>query len=248
LRRETLGVAGLGLASYFYRASEVKPEISWNSLNQIVFDYSSTRPAVKVLDRQGTEITTDLYASQFTIWNSGNMRLDNVDAATLIRTPLTFYLNGDGRIVNASITYARENHDGDWEMTMTPTTAAMHWRHFDTNSGAKILILYTGNHDTTIFPAITVADYSVLNHVTRIRPDKMSVAWLYFAISTAVVGVIRFLIGRLLSRIELSTRFRYTLTKDAFIQFVMVEVFATILLVIWMGNYYLTVVSPLPPF
>jgi hypothetical protein len=171
-----VGVVGISFGWYWFHETSNRPEIAWSALRQIVFDHRNATPDVTVLDAHGTKITDNLYASQITVWNSGNMRFDNVDAQTLIRKPLTFQLSGAGRIVSASITNAKKDTDGAWAVQMAPQVATMTWRHFDPDAAARILILYTGDDASDVSPEIVVAGYSVLKNVRDIRPINISSA------------------------------------------------------------------------
>jgi len=155
-----LGLIGLLLAVYFYRVSEVRPAMSWTVSKQIVFDHHSTTPAITVSDANGSKIESDIYAAQIIVWNSGNQRLDNVDASSIIRIPLTFRLNGMGRILTASITASQHNESGDWRLEWSHDVATLEWKHFDPGAGARVLVLYTGDATTNVVPRILIAGHA----------------------------------------------------------------------------------------
>ena len=161
-----IAVISLALTVYFYRQTQSSPEISWALQKQIVFDHRNANSAITVLDRQGNSITENMYADQFVVWNSGNVRLDNVDASTIIRKPLTLTLRGAGHIVSASITGSKNDMNGGWDMTTSRNDASLLWKHFDQNAIARILVLYTGDNDTSVEPSIFIAGYSALKAVT----------------------------------------------------------------------------------
>jgi hypothetical protein len=135
-----LGVAGLLFGWYEYKEAVPNPQLAMNTTTQIVWDYTSANPELTVLDKAGQKVDGDIYASQITVWNSGNVRLDNVDESTIIRKPLTFFLQGTGRILSASITKSLQSA-GDWSVDSSPALATMHWRHFDLGAAVQVLLL-----------------------------------------------------------------------------------------------------------
>jgi len=156
-----IGVVSLVLAVLsIYLAVRAEPnyEISWAVRRQIIYNHERARPSLTVLDDQGQKIGSDIYASEFTIWNSGNARLDNVDGTTLIRRPLTLSFTKSDRVIEASIAGARNDEAGDWRLQTTSTDVQMLWKHFDPKAIVKILVLHTlDRSDEIIRPDIILA-------------------------------------------------------------------------------------------
>jgi hypothetical protein len=170
-----LAVLGIAFGVYAYYRTSSRPQISWSSLTQIVFDQHNATSAVTVLDAEGNKISANMYASQITVWNSGNERFDDVDDSTLIRKPLTFRLTGGvGHIVSAAITNTLNDTAGGWSIEADRFTAVMAWRHFDPGAAAKILILYTGDGSGDVRPEISVAGLSVLREAKSFATEPQT--------------------------------------------------------------------------
>ena len=186
-----LAILGIGLAYYFYIAGEVYPEISWIVATQIVFDGHNPTPGLTISDTSGQKIDSNVYAAQFTVWNSGNERLDDVDATTLIRQPLTFTLAGNGRILNISITDQAKDSAGAWAIGITAgqKSASMTWKHFDPGAGAKILILFAGDDLTAIRPSIVLVGGSILERPGNYMKPMYHLLWYILGVTIPLLAI-----------------------------------------------------------
>ena len=238
-----LGVIGVVFGFYAYHRTANRPELSWSSLRQIVFDQQNATSAITVLDAQGRKISENMYASQITVWNSGNQRFDNVDDSTLIREPLTFRLTGAGHIVSATITNTLNDIAGGWSISANQQTAVMAWRHFDPGAAARVLILYTGDGASGVKLEIAVAGSSVMvdnsprEELTR-RPSQK---FIYFIVISLIF------ISLILIVLEFRRMLRINKTLNIGV-FSRVNSLTMLMLVIWVGAliymYVLTVPAP----
>jgi len=107
---------------------------------------TGSSPPFRVVDSKGTDISTNIYAADITIWNSGNIEL----GADKIRQPLTISLAGDPKIFDRGINRASDAFLDLNVSAVSPNGAEIRWRYLDPNAGFRVRIIYASNEQQTL--------------------------------------------------------------------------------------------------
>jgi hypothetical protein len=120
------------VAQISYKIIQI-PVVSSEGLNTT----SPTSP-FRVVDPQGAEIRTNVYAADITVWNSGDIDL----GAEKIRRPLTISMSGDARIFDRGINRASDTVLDLNVSAISSNGTEIRWRYLDPNAGFRVRIIY----------------------------------------------------------------------------------------------------------
>jgi hypothetical protein len=123
------------VAQISYKIIQI-PVVSSEGLNTT----SPTSP-FRVVDPQGAEIRTNVYAADITVWNSGDIDL----GAEKIRRPLTISMSGDARIFDRGINRASDTVLDLNVSAISSNGTEIRWRYLDPNAGFRVRIIYGSN-------------------------------------------------------------------------------------------------------
>lgn len=150
----TLGIAGLLLSYYFYRASQLHREPVFmvdEERTEIVRAATVREAPIRVLTRSGQEITADLYSVRVYMWNAGTIpiRPEHVLEQLTIQFDDSTVVLMDHRILRASrslsaITLEPESLSG------ATASLRLNFRILEPNDGFVAQLTYTGPRDARI--------------------------------------------------------------------------------------------------
>src|SRR6476660_1705585 len=132
-----MGVAGLVTGYVYYAWTITYPEIAWWSTDQIVFNSQNANPDIRLIDKSGTQIVQNVYATNISISNAGSSLLERAnDVNSLVRSPLKIaFLDMDGssgRLLSASIVAVSEHAPVKLSCQLSDDSSLLlTWDHFD---------------------------------------------------------------------------------------------------------------------
>jgi hypothetical protein len=209
-----MGVAGLVTGYVYYAWTITYPEIAWWSTDQIVFNSQNANPDIRLIDKSGTQIVHNVYATNISISNAGSSLLERAnDVNSLVRSPLKIaFLDMDGssgRLLSASIVAVSEHAPVKLSCQLSDDSSLLlTWDHFDPGAGFRALMLYTAERQLLPDVGADVVGMNRPNHVDLTQrmkeiPDLPEAGprftiLAYLVASVALVAVF-FMVGKLLS-------------------------------------------------
>lgn len=158
-----IALVSAGLAVYFWLDARRTSEISFRTETVKVFDSKAATP-ITVLNKDRQVITDDIFAISFFIFNSGDIDLDK----SKIRVPITFNLNGPGKILEASISDINAaGNPGFTVMQNKSDEALLSWDFFDPGASVRVKLLYTGDDSTFVAASGSLLGIKNLTDVTK---------------------------------------------------------------------------------
>jgi hypothetical protein len=165
-------------AALGYYISEKRPSVSWTTKTQIIFSHENADTSLRVLDSSGSEIKQDVFASEISVWNSGDTLIDELDESSIVREPLTFSLKtlqmpwlpqtwNAQRLSILSISLVRET---------TPPPVGLHleqrgdemiarWKHLDPGCGFQMLVIFTGTDADYVAAHMSIVGMKSLSYI-----------------------------------------------------------------------------------
>lgn len=144
-----ISLASVGLAVFFYLRSRKEKRIAYRHslFPSRIFDQAVSSPRIRVLDDEGKLIENNIYVTEVTLWNAGDLPIEPDD----VRKPLTIEINECNRILDYKV--LRETHpeisnvtvNEDSQLTNSTKKRALFvkWDHLDPNFGIEIQIIFT---------------------------------------------------------------------------------------------------------
>ena len=159
-----------------YYISEKQPSVSWTTKTQIILSHENADTSLRVLDSSGSEIKQEVFASEISVWNSGDTLIDELDESSIVREPLTFSLKtldwlpqtrNAQRPSILSISTVRET---------TPPPVGLHleqrgdeiiarWKHLDPGCGFQMLVIFTGTDADYVAAHMSVVGMKSLSYI-----------------------------------------------------------------------------------
>ena len=129
----------LAASFYFYVASVKEARFAWSAKTVILFNSTGNTDGVQVLDSSKRIIKEDLYATEFSFWNGGNITVDN----SLIRKNLSISANGGNEFFDAQISGVVGEEFVRPQIIRAGSSIEIFWSNFDPNTGFKITVIHT---------------------------------------------------------------------------------------------------------
>ena len=130
--------------------SRAIPEVYFSRSTVQVYDTQNSAPGIRVLDESGNLIETDVFASEFTIWNGGAETLTSEQ----VRKPIELIATAGTKILDYQVI---EQIEKDVALfTLTPVESgeverlSLAWKHFDPGFGAKIKVVYAASSEAEV--------------------------------------------------------------------------------------------------
>jgi hypothetical protein len=138
-----VGITGIVLTVATFLASRHEAAISYHTATIQIVDQKEAVP-FSVIDSDGQHVTQNVYATNVTVWNSGDLPIDPQN----IRSPLTISLTTPVRIIDAKLDYTTSANISEFSMSGDPKktgTVVMAWRSFDPKEGFRVRLIYASN-------------------------------------------------------------------------------------------------------
>ena len=110
-----VGVVGVLLSVLIYFWSRHEAKLSYYTSTIQVVDQKETVP-FSVIDSAGQRVTENVYATNITMWNSGDLPIDPGN----VRRPLTISLQAPVRIIDAKIQYSTNDNISEFHTVDDP--------------------------------------------------------------------------------------------------------------------------------
>ncbi|MGD1017831.1 MAG: hypothetical protein ABSA12_00795 [Verrucomicrobiia bacterium] len=148
-----LAVYSIGLTIFAYYKTQQRREISYRFVTRTkVFDSSSSSPKLRLLARDQTPITNDVYVTSIQFWNSGTMPIEPSD----VRRPLSLLLVKGDILLDWTVAYCVSDPDvckfsiSAVQTNKTTSTLRLSWEHFDPGRGCQIQIMFMGDTNAAV--------------------------------------------------------------------------------------------------
>jgi hypothetical protein len=146
-----VGVAGIAIGCvfsiYFYLGSQPTGEISllFNTVK-----IAQATQGIKILDSHDIPISSDVYALEIVVWNTGALSLGV--KSDRIRRPLSIILGGASRILVAQVqrTLGASLAELNIQPNISDKTIMIDWTQFDPGDAFKLLIVYSAKVQSSI--------------------------------------------------------------------------------------------------
>ena len=139
-----IGVAGVIVAFTTWYLSQQTAEVSLKIVQIPVLNTGQVGPlssSFTVFDNKGQRISTNIYAADIAIWNSGNIEL----GAAKIRRPLTAKFDGKVQILDRGIGPVTDPIAEVVASNPEETVTEIRWRYFDPGTGFHLRIIYASD-------------------------------------------------------------------------------------------------------
>ena len=139
-----IGVAGVIVAFTTWYLSQQTAEISLKIVQIPVLNTGQVGPlssSFTVFDNKGQRISSNIYAADIAIWNSGNIEL----GAAKIRRPLTAKFDGKVQILDRGIGPVTDPIAEVVASNPEENVTEMQWRYLDPGTGFHLRIIYASD-------------------------------------------------------------------------------------------------------
>jgi hypothetical protein len=139
-----IGVAGVIVAFTTWYLSQQTAEISLKIVQIPVLNTGQVGPlssSFTVFDNKGQRISSNIYAADIAIWNSGNIEL----GASKIRRPLTAKFDGKVQILDRGIGPVTDPIAEVVASDPEENSTEIRWRYFDPGTGFHLRIIYASD-------------------------------------------------------------------------------------------------------
>jgi len=154
---------GFGLLSiYFYKASVKIGEISYLTTTTKIFDSRISTPDIVVTRGPGgSQIKTDVYATEVVFWNSGDLRADS--EGNRPEKPLTLQLAGEGEFVGSVVQEwnRRDLTSYNLQLAEDKRSLTVTWTKFRPGFGLRFTALHTGDSKTHMYLTADIFDFKM---------------------------------------------------------------------------------------
>jgi hypothetical protein len=138
-----IGIVGVVATIITFLWSSHKSAISYYATSIQIVDQSETLP-ISVIDSAGQRVMENVYATNVTVWNSGDLPID----AQNIRIPLTISLAGQARLIDAKLEHATSENISEFHIDGDPKKGSdiqVSWRYFDPREGFGVRLIYAAS-------------------------------------------------------------------------------------------------------
>jgi hypothetical protein len=138
-----IGIGGVIATIITFLWSTHKAAISYYTASIQIVDQSEALP-ISVIDSAGQRVMENVYATNVTVWNSGDLPIE----AQNIRSPLTISLSSRARLIDAKLEHATTDNISEFRIdndTKKGSTIQISWRYFDPREGFRVRLVYAGN-------------------------------------------------------------------------------------------------------
>jgi hypothetical protein len=134
------GIIGIALTVATFLWSRHEPAISYHIATIQIVDQKEAVP-FSVIDSDGQRVTEYVYATNVTVWNSGDLPID----VQYIRSPLTISLTIPVRLIDVKLEHATSENISEFHIDGEPKKSGViqiRWRYFDPKEGFRLRIIY----------------------------------------------------------------------------------------------------------
>jgi hypothetical protein len=146
-----VGVAGIllgaALSAYFYFASKPAGEIS---LKFKTVKIAHAIPDIKILDAENNPISSDVFAPEIVVWNSGDLPVG--EKSDRLRRSIILVLDKGTRILAAQVqeTANATLSELNTHLTVENESLRVEWQEFDPGDALKLSVIYSSKNQSNI--------------------------------------------------------------------------------------------------
>jgi hypothetical protein len=195
-----------------------------------------------VVDSAGQPVTQNVYATNVTVWNSGDLTIDPQN----VRSPLTISLTKPVRLIDATIDHTTDENISGFKIANDPkatNNVEIRWRYFDPKDAFRLRFIYSGNEISNV--AVTGNIYGVSGMQDRSPPLPLPqpvTPWTVRVVAVVFVIMLAIIFNTGLSYLGTMGNGRFDeatrrhMRRSAFISFGVIEVFTVlvIMILIWL--------------
>jgi hypothetical protein len=172
----SLGIAVISLAVtvFTYLWARHEAHISYHATTLQIVNQKEAVP-FSVIDSTGERVMENVYATNVTVWNSGDLPIDPPN----VRSPLVIYLTPPGiRIIDVILeNVTRENISG-FRIDGDPKQSGgvqISWRYFDPKDGFRLRLIYASADVRKVNLNGAILGISEFDDITP--PPKSEISW-----------------------------------------------------------------------
>jgi hypothetical protein len=176
-----VGVAGIllgaALSAYFYFASKPAGEIS---LKFKTVKIAHAIPDIKILDAENNPISSDVFALEIVVWNSGDLPLG--EKSDRLRRSIILVLDKGTRILAAQVqeTANATLSELNTHLTVENESLRVEWQEFDPGDALKLSVIYSSKNQSNIdyrgrLLELRCLFYPIVRRFTQSRPASSPV-------------------------------------------------------------------------
>ena len=165
-----IGVAGVIVAFTTWYLSQQTAEVSLKIVQIPVLNTGQVGPlssSFTVFDNKGQRISTNIYAADIAIWNSGNIEL----GAAKIRRPLTAKFDGKVQILDRGIGPVTDPIAEVVASDPEENATEIRWRYFDPGTGFHLRIIYASDKQQELMISANILGVKLQQYSEDLRID-----------------------------------------------------------------------------
>ena len=203
-----IGVIGVILGVISYWSSRQNAQISYYTNTIQIVDQKEPGPFT-VLDSLGRPVKENIYATNVTVWNSGDLPLE----PDKVRRPLQISLTGgeETHILDAKLAYTTRENSSSFTLTTIFRNIGRTWRklgcrdpveHFDPTEGFRLKLIYASKEQQSVLVKGVI--FGISSFVNTTPPPKGQISF-FPAIASLIfltLGSLLQLSWTILARIE----------------------------------------------
>ena len=167
-----IGVVGLVATVITYLWSLHESNISYHTATIQIVDQKEVVPFT-VIDSDGQRVTENVFATNVTVWNSGDLPID----VQYIRTPLTISLTIPVRLIDVKLEHATSENISEFHIDGEPKKSGViqiGWRYFDPKEGFRLRIIYAAKEMSSVRLNGVIFGVTNFNDITPPPKGEMS--------------------------------------------------------------------------